>query len=612
MARAPSKHTGKAKPPSAPLTPLSHPHVAAAIHYADDVVSGRIDACRLVRQACERFQLDMENANTAVFPYRLHRDKAERPCRFIELMPHTKGKWAAEKELIKLEPWQCFLVVNMFGWLRVGSGAKRWNDMDRRGTLENLIMRNPGIAPADLDTRRYRRVYIEVPRKNAKSTLAAAIGLYMLSADGEEGAEVYCGAGTEKQAWEVFGPARLMAERSPQLLAKFGIAVNARNINILSRGCKFEPIIGNPGDGASPSMSITDEYHEHDTSAQFDTMITGMGAREQAMAFVITTAGDNIRGPCYDMREMLVRVLSRVSTDEEFFGLVYTIDEGDKWDDPAILAKANPNFGVSVSEEFLQARQKEALTNLRARYRFQTKHLNKWIQASAGYFDMSAWNRCEDQSLRLEDLQGHRAWLGLDLASKVDIAALCVLVEVDEERLAAFEFSYLPEETIDKPENEHYREFRHRGEIIQTDGNITDYARIEEEIDRLADVLEIQDIAFDPHQATMLITRLTEKGLPCVEFRPMVLNFSEPMKMLDALIKQQQPGQKRLVHPGDRCMTWQIGNVTAQQDRKDNVYPRKEREENKIDGPVALISAIGRYMVSDTLGDTLTTGIIAW
>jgi phage terminase large subunit-like protein len=608
-ARSSKAHASRGTIGSSTTYPITdqHPHVAAAILYASQVIEGRIPACKYVVRACKRFQRDLERQCTASFPYRFDPAKAERPCRFIELLPHTKGKWAAQHELIKLEPWQSLVVVNLFGWLRVGSGAKRWADMERRGTLADFRSANPTALPTDLDTRRFRRCYIEVPRKNAKSTLAAGIGLYMLAADGEEGAEVYCGATTQDQAWEVFKPARLMAERSG-MKARFGIDVNASNINILRSASKFEPIIGNPGDGASPSMSITDEYHEHKTSTQYDTMVTGMGAREQPLAFVITTAGDNTSGPCFDMRSGLIRVLNAVSDEETFFGVIYTIDDGDKWEDPKVLQKANPNYGVSVLEEFLLEAQKEALGNLRSRARFLTKNLNKWIQAAAGYFDMSAWQRCEDKSLSIHDLKGHRAWFSLDLSSKIDIAALEVLIEIEENVLAVFSYLYLPEETVQKPENKHYQQFLDAGEIIQTDGNIIDYAIIEEKIIELALLLDCQDIAYDPFQATYLITRLMDEGLPCTEFRAVVLNFSEPMKQTDAWIRQMKPGGKRLVHNGNACMTWQMGNVVARLDAKDNVYPRKEREEAKIDGPVALIAAVGRYMVSDVGSDEHAPG----
>jgi phage terminase large subunit-like protein len=170
--------------------------------------------------------------------------------------------------------------------------------------------------------------------------MAAGVGLYSLVADGEYGAEVYSGATTEKQAWEVFRPAKLMAQRKPDLCEYFGVEVNAKHIYIEADGSRFEPLIGNPGDGASPSCAIVDEYHEHQNSDLFDTMQTGMGAREQPLMFTITTAGSNMAGPCYEKRLEGQKVLSGVFDDERLFAVIYGMDEGDYWKDPAIWAKA--------------------------------------------------------------------------------------------------------------------------------------------------------------------------------------------------------------------------------------------------------------------------------
>ncbi|CAO3445765.1 Phage terminase, large subunit [Azospirillum argentinense] len=576
MPRAPRQHQPGARrgrgagKSGAPLGPVAHPHVELAERYIDDVLSGAIPACKWVRLACQRHRDDLRADNSVDWPYRFDQVKAEKACKFIELLPHTKGKWAKvdpanpKGHLIRLEPWQCFVLCVVFGWVRKADGF-----------------------------RRFRQVYVEVPRKNGKSALVAGIGLYMLCADGEHGAEVYSGATSEKQAWEVFGPARVMANGRPDLKAHYGVAVNASNISILGNSSKFEPVIGKPGDGASPSCSITDEYHEHQTSDQFDTMVTGMGAREQPLAIVITTAGDNIAGPCYDMRGVVLNVLQKVATDEELFGIVYTIDEGDDWADPAVIRKANPNCGVSISVEFLLARQREAVNNSRNRGRFLTKHLNKWVNARSAYFDMAAWDRCAVPGLRLEDFEGRRVVLALDLASKVDIAAMEVLVlpEAEDEPHYTFGFHYLPEETVLLPENEHYQAWDADGWLIVTEGNITDYGEIEADIMDLCSRFQVENVAYDPHQATMLVTRLQNQGVPVTEYRPLVLNFSEPMKEVDALVRAG-----RLKHPGDPGMKWMMSNVVAQPDKKDNVYPTKEKNEKKIDGPVALISAMGVAM----------------
>ena len=309
-------------------------YAAIARKYAADVDRGKIPAGKSIRLQCRRFLDELKRQRQNDFPFRFDTGKAARVCKFIERLPHSKGKWARAKETLRLEPWQVWILACTFGWLRKRDGL-----------------------------RRFRVLFVVVPRKNGKSALSAGVGLYMLCADGEFGAEVYSGATNEKQAWEVFGPARLMAQRTPPLLRRFGIEVAAKALAIPGDGSKFETIIGDPGDGQSPSCSIHDEYHEHADDGQVDTMQTGMGARDQPLQVKITTAGDNLAGPCYaaiqEEREKLAGIGHNGGPplDDETFFVEYTIDEGDDWKSEASLRKANPNYGVSVSGDFLLARQ---------------------------------------------------------------------------------------------------------------------------------------------------------------------------------------------------------------------------------------------------------------
>jgi phage terminase large subunit-like protein len=537
-----------------------HPHVEAARRYAENVVKGRVPACKWVRLACQRHLNDLAKQRDPKFRYRFDPKTAEKWCKFLELLPHTKGKWARSNQLIRLEPWQCFKTCVLLGWLRKDDGL-----------------------------RRFRKAFIEEPRKNAKSTWAAGIGLGMLTIDGEHGAEVYSGATTEKQAWEVFRPARLMAQRSPQFQSAFDVTVNASNLHILGDGSRFEPVIGNPGDGASPSCAIIDEYHEHDTDAQVDTMETGMGAREQPLLLVITTAGDNLAGPCYALLQEAQKVLEGVWENDELFALVYTIDDGDDWTKEATLRKANPNFGVSVDADFLRSRQTEAIRNPRKAGVFKTKHLNLWVQSRSAYFDIRRWIESADPSLKIEKFRGKPCRVGVDLASTTDIAAVEIVFEYGA-GYARFGRYYLPEATIELPENEHYRAWRDAGWITQTDGDMVDYITIRDDILQIADEHQLLELAFDPFQAMMMMSELGSKGVACVEVRPTVPNFSPAMKRVDGLIRS-----RKIAHNGDPVMLWMWSNVTARTDAKDNVYPRKERPENKIDGPIAHLMVQARY-----------------
>lgn len=533
-------------------------HAKRATQYARDVVDGRIIACQWVRFACQRHLTDLERDG---FAYRFDADRANKACRFLELLPHVKGKWARERETITLEPWQCFIVGSIYGWVHVETGK-----------------------------RRYRKASVYVPRKNGKSIAAAGVGVYMFAADGEPGAEVYSGAATEAQAWEVFGPARQQVIKTPDLQTAADIEVNAKTLVRRADLSKFAPVIGKPGDGASPHCAIIDEYHEHASSDQYDTMLTGMGAREQPLMFVISTAGDDIEGPCYDDWRTVQRVLDGTVEDDQHFGIIYTIDEGDDWSDPASLEKANPNIGVSVSREFLEARQREAVQNARHQYRFQIKHLNVWVASRSAFYNAEKWRSLSTDGLTLDSIGWRPCYVGLDLASKVDVAAAVLVYPPhpgDEEWLVVPRL-YVPEDRLEEPEGERYRAWVADGHVIATDGSKIDLQRIQDDLSELAAKVDLRGIAYDPWQAAQLAGNLEKQGLMMVEYRQTVQMMSEPMKESEALILSGQ-----VKHDGNPCMSWMIGNVVAKIDAKDNVFPRKERDGDKIDGPVAMISALG-------------------
>ena len=555
---------------------------AIARKYASDVVAGRIPAGKSIRLQAQRFLDELKLAKGKDFPFRFDADKASRPCRFIERLPHSKGKWARSKERLILQPWQVWILCLAYGWLRKGTGL-----------------------------RRFRRVLLVVPRKNGKSAIAAGVGLFMLCADGEFGAEVYSGATNEKQAWEVFRPARLMVDRTPALKRRFGLETPAKAIVRPEDGSKFETIIGDPGDGQSPSCSIHDEYHEHADDGQVDTMITGMGARDQPLQLLITTAGDNLAGPCYALileeRKQLAGIGHNGGPplDHETLFFEFAADADDDWKLESTLRKANPNLDVSVSGDFLRARQRDAIATPRKAGIFKTKHLNLWVSAKSAYFDVEAWRRCRNpeipanpkEALALERLKGRRLIIGLDLASKVDIAALEYLflplgdkATKDDPYIRIGRY-FLPSDTVqDVPA---YQGWDAQGLLDVTDGSIVDYDEIETAIDEASSLFQLERLPYDPFQATQLSTRLAAKGVPVIEYRPVVLNFSEPMKELDAVMKAG-----RIAHGGDPVMEWQISNVVGAPDKKENVYPNKPEGQAhlKIDNPVALMSALGVAM----------------
>ena len=557
----------------------ARPYAAIAEGYARDVTKGNIPACQSIRLQCRRFLDELKAQRKRDFPFVFDVAKAERPCKFIERLPHTKGKWARTKETIRLEPWQIWIICCTFGWLRKADGL-----------------------------RRFRVLFVVVPRKNGKSAKSGGIGLYMFCADGEAGAEVYSGATNEKQAWEVFGPARLMAQRTPALRGKFGVEVNARNLMRVDDNSKFETIIGDPGDGQSPSCAIHDEYHEHKDDGQVDTMLTGMGARDQPLQVLITTAGDNLAGPCYARIQEERKKLAGVGhnggppLEDETFFVEYTIDEGDDWKSEAALRKANPNFDVSVSGDFLRARQRDAIATPRKAGVFKTKHLNLWVSAKSAYFDIESWRRCRRdwipmraaEALQLERLRGRRCILSLDLATKNDIAALEYLFPplsdraTPEDPFIRIGRYFLPSAKVE--EVPAYQAWDALGLLDVTDGNVTDFAEIETAILEASCLFQVEHVPFDPWQATQLAQRMMAEGVPMLEYRMTVQNLSAPMKELDA---QSRAGT--IAHGGCPVMEWEMSNVVAKLDLKDNVFPNKPvgQEHLKIDNPVALIMAEG-------------------
>jgi phage terminase large subunit-like protein len=534
-----------------------------AEQYARAVVAKELDACRLVERACSRFLADLKRKDWTYDP-----GKVEQVCGFAELMPHVKGKWARTREFIVLQDWQVFILACLFGFV------------DAAGR------------------RRFRQAYIMLPRKQGKSVLAAVIGLYMLVMDREAGAEVYCGATSEAQAWEVFRPAKLMAEKAGEepgeFLAEFGATVAAKSIFTLD-GSRFQPVIGKPGDGSSPHCAIIDEYHEHDTPDQFDTMLTGMGAREQPLALVITTAGDNLGGPCYDMQRFAEDVLEGHIGDDRMFAIIYTIDKDDDWRDFSVWRKANPNLGVSVFEDFLLARHQEALNRPAKQGINLTKHLNVWVSSRDAWLSMADWQSCAEP-VTLDEMAGCEAWIGLDLATKIDVAAMVAKVRMADGRFAYLPFFYLPEAVVLESRSKNaaaYGGWAAAGHLTLTPGDATDFEFIAEDLRKLLRTLDVQAVGFDPYQAHHLAQQMQAEGAPMIEYPMQTRTLSPPMREMESAIVANAR-----VHPGNPMFDWMASNVTAKEDGRGNIYPRKPHGQDhlKIDGITAALMAEGLSM----------------
>lgn len=519
----------------------------------------------------------MESAKKPAFPFQFDPAKAYRACRFFEFLPHTKGKWAkkdpftGEIQTVRLEGWQKFCICSIFGWVRKKSGM-----------------------------RRFRKARLYVPRKNGKSIFGSGIGLFMGFADNEPGAEVYSGATSEKQAWEVFGPAKRMCQIDPEFSEFFGITVNAQHLIREDDASKFMPVIGKPGDGTSPHCGIVDEFHEHKTSELIDTFETGMGARSQPLSLVISTAGANLAGPCREDWKLCERILENIDgfRDDTTFAIIYTIDENDQWDTIEALKKANPNFGVSIDEDFLEAELASARQNASKQSRYKTKHLNQWVASKSAYFNLGKWQQLARKITR-EDFRECTCYLAADFASHLDLTAVMQLFCLPEDhpsgaKYAIFGKYYLPADTIQLPQNQHYRNW-HRAGHLQTAGDSTmDFQTVREDIIETMDHADVIEFVIDPTRMWGESAKYERDGVPVIAYRQTILTMSQPMKDLEALIESG-----KIIHDGDPILEWAISNVSGAPDRKDNVYPNKETAANKIDPAIGLMFAIGRAATRD-------------
>lgn len=490
---------------------------------------------------------------------------ADRAVQFIEgFCRHHKGEWAGRPFL--LEEWQREIVRIIFGWRRADG------------------------------SRRFRTAYIEVPRKNGKTELAAAIALYLLVADGEAGAEVYSAATKRDQAKIVHDAAKQMVRRSPEL--KRFVQEFKFNLIVEATGSKFEPLSAEADtlDGLNPHGIVLDELHAHRDRHLRDVLITGTGARRQPLELQITTAG--VYDPTaigWEMHEYARSVLECVFEDETFFAYIASADEGDDWTDPATWWKANPNLGVSVKWEYLEELAERAKRSPSFLNTFLRYHLNIWTQQLERWIPPDAWAQC-DGAVDEEALQGRRCWVGLDLASTGDITAAVLAFPDGEGNYDLVARLWVPEDTVAERSSRDrvpYDAWVRDGWMLATPGNVTDYAFIREELSRLAGRYEIVEVALDPWNATQLAQELADDGLLVVDFRQGYASMSPAAKEFERLVMSG-----RIRHGGHPVLRWMANNVAITQDPAGNIKPNKQRSREKIDGIVAAIMAIGRAMVS--------------
>jgi phage terminase large subunit-like protein len=323
-------------------------------------------------------------------------------------------------------------------------------------------------------------------------------------------------------------------------------------------------------------------------------MATGMGSRQQPLQVVITTAGTNTSAPCYEKRQQCINILEGKTNNENIFSIIYSIDPEDDWADFENWKKANPNYNISIFPDYLKKQHLDAMQSAAKQNIIKCKHLNQWCNAGVAFYNMLEWDSCKDLKTTMGEFKGQSCWIGVDLASKIDIAAVVVMFK-DNDEYWIFPKFYIPEDRIMSEEMAQYAGWVHDGYMETTPGSRIDFEYIQEDIKQLNREFLVEEIPHDPWNAAQFVTNMMNEGFTMVEIGQTVANLSEPLKESEALIKE-----KKLHHNGNPVMDWMIGNVVARLDKNDNVFPYKEREKNKIDGPIAMILALSRAMHAET------------
>ena len=530
--------------------------------YAKMVLAGEIVAGKLVRLACKRHLDDLKKSQRKSYPYKFDVELANLRIDFYEMCRHYKGDVAGQP--IKPELWQCFIQGSVFGWVDKKTGK-----------------------------RRFKEVYEQIAKKNGKSTDAATTGLYCMTVDGEAGAEVYSAATTRKQARIIFETARQMISASPELKTLYNSLTN--NINVPQMASKFEPVSSEAEtlDGLDIHCALVDELHAHKTRAVYDILKGGTAARSQPLIWVVTTAGYNLNGICKERYDYSVKVLEGSVEDDTLFAYIAQIDESDDPFDENVWVKANPNLGVSVKIDDLRRKANEAKEIHSAYNMFLCKHLNIWVNASESWMDMQKWNVSGKDMFPI--LKNKMCWVGVDLSSKLDLTSVVAIFPLKNGYFAVLHRSFIPEATINEKERIDkvpYSAWVRDGYITAIPGETIEQSWIEDYIKGLSRKYKIQEICYDPWNASEFGQHMEAEGFTCVEVRQGYKTLSEPMKDIEKLVYDG-----KLIHLNDPVLRWAASNVVATRDATDNIKPDKSQSTQRIDPVVAMITGHSRAML---------------
>lgn len=546
---------------------MTRDYVAIATGYARAAVADKRGKRfgRLLRLGAQRFLDDLKRAKKRGSPFKFDAWHAADVCDFIEKLPHVEGKW--ETPEIVLHPSHVFFLVNLFGF------------------------RKPD------GSRRFTSALFAVARKNAKSTLAAAILLYCECCEREEGAQVISAATTFPQASIIFGVAKRMVEKTPDLRDAFGLEVFAKSIARVETGASFKPIHAKAStqDGLNPSHVGLDEIHAHKTPDLLNVLTSAAGARANQLWLYTTTEGYTNPGPWGEIRQFAKQLLEGVfgETADHFLVVFFAVDDGDgdfdesAWLKANPLADANPHLLAAIRKEAVEAK---AMPSKLAE--FQIKRLNRPAAAANGFILLPKWRAC-DGPVDLDALRGAPCWGGLDLASTRDLTAFRLVWKVGD-RLLTWGRRWVPAAAVAQRTERGtvpYAGWVAAGFLEQTDGEVTDYAAIEAAVLEACERFDVQLIAFDAWNATDLVSRLLENDAPMIEFIQGPKSYHPAMQALE---RAYMAGN--LAHGGDPVLGWCASNLVARRDANMNMAPDKKRSADKIDDMAALLMAIGVSM----------------
>jgi phage terminase large subunit-like protein len=495
---------------------------------------------------------------------------------FPRFLVHIKGEWAGQPFV--LEPWQRDGIVRpLFGWKRKDG------------------------------TRRYRTVYVEVPRKQGKSTVAAGIALYLLYADHEPGGEIFSAAADRDQAAIVFDLAKQMVLASPEL-RKIS-EIYKRSIVVPRTGSAYHVLSADAHTkhGKNASGVIFDELHAQPNRELWDVLNTSTGARRQPVTVAITTAGYDRESICFEVHDYACKVRDGVIRDETFLPVIYAASDSADWKDPVVWNTANPGLGKTVKLAYLEQEARKAGETPSYQNTFRRLHLNQWTQQNTRFIDLAMWDACS-ATVDVARLKGRNCMAGLDLSSTTDLSAFVLLFPPKETRedvpvdlaydlLAWF---WMPEENIAKKARKDrvpYEAWVRDGFIHATPGNVVDYDAIREKIIAISNDYYIDEIALDRWNATQISTQLEQEGMRIVPYGQGYRDMSAPTKDLEALIVS-----KRIRHGGNPVLRWMADNVSVKQDPAGNLKPDKAKSTGRIDGIVALVMALGRANINPPYG----------